>query len=136
MSAATSPGPNNLILLAVLGIGAYYLMTRRAVAQPVYANGRPTTTTQEKIGLIGAAGSALGQLFKGFGGGSGSVPLLGTYDGRAAQPWDVTPQGADGPRYNNPSAYVSGGADGLPVNPPFDSAYDFSNEWWNQGGGV
>lgn len=130
MSAATSPGPNNMLLLAVLGIGAYYLMTRRAVAQPVYANGRPTTTTQEKVGLIAAGTNALTQLFKGFGGGSGSVPLLGTYDGRSQTQWDVTPQGPNGPRYNNPSAYVAGGEDGLPVNPVNQSPWDYTQEYW------
>lgn len=130
MSAATSPGPNNMLLLAVLGIGAYYLMTRRAVAQPVYANGRPTTTTQEKVGLIAAGTNALTQLFKGFGGGSGSVPLLGTSDGRSQTQWDVTPQGPDGPRYNNPSAYVGGGEDGLPVNPVNQSPWDYTQEYW------
>lgn len=31
-------------------------------------------------------------------------PLQGTYDGRAAQPWDVTPSYSGG-RANNPSAY-------------------------------
>lgn len=108
MSTASSPGPNNLALLLVLGIGAYYLMTRRAIAQPAYMGRPPTTTTQEKVSLIGAGANALSQLFKGFGGGSGSVPLLGTYDGRSQTQWDVTPQGPDGPRYNNPSAYVAG----------------------------
>lgn len=124
MSAAASPGPNNLILLAVLGIGAYYLMTRRAYAQqPVYANGKPTTTTAERVSMIAAGANAIGNLFSRFGG-SASAPLLGTYDGRAAQPWDVTPQGPDGPRYNNPSAYVSGGSDGIAYNPPFGDPYD------------
>ncbi len=124
MSAASSPGPNNILLLAVLGIGAYYLMTRRVVAQPVYST-RPTTTAAERVGLINAAGNALGQLFSGFGGGTGSVPLLGTYDGRSQTPWDVTPQGPNGPRYNNPSAYVAGGEDGLPINPVNTSAFDY-----------
>lgn len=128
MSAATSPGPNNLLLLAVLGIGAYYLMTRRVAAQPAYAT-RPTTTTQERAGLIAAGANALGGLFSRLGG-SGSVPLLGTYDGRAQTPWDVTPQGPDGPRYNNPSAYVGGGNDGLAVNPINSSPWDYSNEYW------
>lgn len=121
MSAAASPGPNNLLLLAVLGIGAYYLMSRRAYAQPMYST-RPTTTTQEKASLIAAGANALGNLFGRFTGG-GSVPLLGTYDGRAQQPWDVTPQGPDGPRYNNPSAYVAD--DGVAVSPVNVSAFDY-----------
>lgn len=126
MSTASSPGPNNLLLLAVLGIGAYYLMTRRAMAQPMY-QGQAGRTAQN-ANLIGAGLGALNNLFGRLGGSSGSVPLNGTYDGRAAQQWDVTPQGPSGPRYNNPSAYVAN--DGLVANPAFDSAYDFSNEYW------
>lgn len=123
MSAASSPGPNNLLLLAVLGIGAYYLMTRRAVAQPMYAT-RPTTTTQERASLIAAGANAIGSIFGRLGGtGTSAVPLLGTYDGRAQTPWDVTPMGADGPRYNNPSAYVS--SDGIAAAPLNVSAFDY-----------
>lgn len=129
MSTASSPGPNNILLLAVLGIGAYYLMTRRAIAQPMYQQNPQANRAAQNASLLGAGLGALGNLFRGSGG-SSTVPYLGTYDGRSAQPWDVTPQGADGPRYNNPSAYVAGGADGLAINPPFNSAYDFSNEYW------
>lgn len=129
MSAATSPGPNNLMLLALLGFGAYYLMTRRVAAQPAYAT-RPTTTTQERAGLLAAGANALGGLFSRLGGSSGSVPLLGTSDGRSQTQWDVTPQGPDGPRYNNPSAYVAGGSDGLAVNPVNASPWDYTNEYW------
>lgn len=124
MSAAASPGPNNLLILAVLGIGAYYLMTRRAYAQPVYQTGvRPTTTTAERVSLIAAGANAVGGLLSRLGGSGGSVPLLGTWDGRAAQPWLVTPQGPDGPRYNNPSAYVAN--DGVAVSPVNVSAFDY-----------
>lgn len=132
MTTASSPGPNNLILLAVLGIGAYYLMTRRAMAQPVYTGGqRPPSQASQNASLIGAGIGALGNLFGNRGStGGGSVPLLGTYDGRSQTQWDVTPQGPGGPRYNNPSAYVGGGSDGLAINPPFDSAYDFTGEYW------
>lgn len=122
MSAAASPGPNNLLLLAALGIGAYYLLSRRAYAQPMYST-RPTTTTAEKVSLLAAGANAVGGLLSRLGGGS-SVNLLGTYDGRSAQPWDVTPYGDDGPRYNNPSAYVAGGSDGIAYNPPFGDAFD------------
>lgn len=123
MSAAASPGPNNILLLAVLGIGAYYLMSRRAYAQPMYA-ARPMTTTQEKASLIAAGANAIGNLFGRLSGsGTGSVNLLGTYDGRSAQPWDVTPLGDNGPRYNNPSAYVAD--DGVAANPINISAFDY-----------
>lgn len=39
------------------------------------------------------------------------APLLGTFDGRSATQWDVTPAGPAGPRANNPSAYVADGGD-------------------------
>lgn len=126
MSTAASPGPNNILLLAVLGIGAYYLMTRRAMAGqvPVYAQRPPTTTTAERVSLVAAGANAIGGLLGRLtGGGGGSVPLLGTYDGRSQTPWDVTPQGPDGPRYNNPSAYVA--SDGLAANPLNASAFDY-----------
>jgi hypothetical protein len=122
MSAASSPGPNNLLLLAVLGIGAYYLMTRRAVAQPVYQGQQPNNAAQN-ASLVGAGLGILNNLL-GRGSSGSSTPLLGTWDGRSQSQWDVTPQGPNGPRYNNPSAYVSGGFDGAAVNPPFNSAYD------------
>lgn len=127
MSTASSPGPNNMLLLAVLGIGAYYLMTRRAVAQPMYQGQQPSRAAQN-ASLIGAGLNAIGNLFKGGSSSGSTVPYLGTYDGRSQSQWDVTPQGSDGPRYNNPSAYVAG--DGVAVNPPFNSAYDFTNEPW------
>ncbi|CAN7402993.1 hypothetical protein LJR129_002491 [Acidovorax sp. LjRoot129] len=128
MSAATSPGPNNLLILAVLGIGAYYLMSRRAMAQPVYQQGGQPGRTAQNASIIGAGLGALNNLFRGSGSSGSGVPLNGTYDGRSQTQWDVTPQGPGGPQYNNPSAYVAN--DGVAANPPFNSAYDFSNEYW------
>ena len=126
MSTASSPGPNNLLLLAVLGIGAYYLMTRRAIAQPMYQS--QAGRAAQNASILGAGLNALGNLFKGGGSSGSTVPYLGTYDGRSQSQWDVTPQGPDGPRYNNPSAYVA--SDGVAANPPFSSVYDFTNEPW------
>lgn len=125
MSAAASPGPNNLLLLAVLGIGAYYLMSRRAYAQPMYST-RPTTTTAERVSLVSALANSLGGAFARFAGSSGAsrpVDLMGTYDGRSQVPWDTTPLGDNGPRYNNPSAYVAD--DGVAANPINVSAFDY-----------
>lgn len=119
-AAAPSPNPTNLLLLAAIGIGAYYVMTRRAYAQPVYAGQQQQSGRNNAAALLAAGVGALGKLF---GGSGSSTPLLGTYDGRSQTPWDVTPQGSDGPRYNNPSAYVAD--DGLAYNPanyaPWDS---------------
>jgi len=127
MSAASSPNPSNLLLLAVLGIGAYWMLSRRAVAQPVYGAQRPSNGATNAQ-LLNTGLNALGRLFSGFGGGGSAG--AGTYDGRAQMPWDVTPDGNTGQRANNPSAYVSGGNDGLAVNPVNESPWDYTNEYW------
>lgn len=73
--AAAAPNPNsNLLLLAVIGIGAYWLMSRRAVAAPVYmpANGQQNAQAAEnaaRMNLIGTGVNALSRLIGG--GGSG-----------------------------------------------------------------
>lgn len=139
MSASASPNPTNLILLAALGIGAYWMLTRRAQAAPVavapaagQGGGSNALANANAIGNL--VGTVAG-LFRG----SGSTPLLGTVDGRSATQWDVTPAGPGGPTYNNPSAYVSSALDGLAFNPPAGSAYDSfayatdgsNGAWWN-----
>jgi hypothetical protein len=127
MSAASSPGPQNLILLAALGVGAYWFMTRRAAAaSPAAAAATasaPKPAGSNTAGKIDAAGRLIGGLVGLFGGSSSSNN--GTYDGRSAQPWDVTPSGSSGPAFNNPSAYVAAGLDGLAANPVYSSPYDY-----------
>lgn len=127
MSSAASPNPNNLILLAVIGIGAYWLMTRRAVAQPVY-QGRPVAQQgNNTAGII----NALGGLFRGIGGsggggGGGYVPSSFYQPNTPRQVIDRAAAAADrdnDPAYNGSvSDYV--GNDGLAFNPPFGSAFD------------
>lgn len=77
MSAASSPNPNNLILLAVLGIGAYWVFSRQAMAQP-YAAARPAGSNTAN-NLSGAAQllNAGGNLLKGLFGGS-AAPRVNT----------------------------------------------------------
>lgn len=131
MSAASSPNPSNLLLLAVLGIGAYWMLSRRAVAQPVYGAQRPSNGSANAQ-LLNTGLNALGRLFSGFGGGGSAG--AGTYDGRAQTPWDVTPDGNTGQRANNPSAYVAPSAsnDGVVVNSPFVPAYEWApgEDYW------
>ena len=130
--AAAAPNPNNnLILLAVIGIGAYWMLSRRAVAQPVYGAQRPGNGSANAR-LLNTGLKALGRLFSGFGGGGSAS--AGTYDGRARTPWDVTPDGDTGQRANNPSAYVAPSAsnDGVVVNSPFVPAYEWApgEDYW------
>lgn len=99
MSAA-APNPNNLMMLAVIGIGAYWLMTRRAQAQPMP---RPGTSAGNTAGMINTGLNALGRLF----GGSSGQPNPVVWDGLTN----------DMPRPAN---------DGIAVNPPTVDAFD----WW------
>lgn len=116
MSAA-APNPQKLILLAAVGIGVYWFMSRRAhaaaaptpsgqaVANPNLASS-PANTLANTVG-------AIARLFN-----SGITP--GTYDGRAATPYSPAISGG-----NNPSAYnASSAVDGAPVNIPNQSTYD------------
>lgn len=116
MSAA-APNPQNLLLLAGLGIGAYWLMTRRAaMAAPQYSTpaGIPS-----QVGVsnpyVGGIANALANLFR-------PAASTGTYDGRAATPWNTA---TDSGAANNPSAYIATSAvDGIAYNPPANSPYD------------
>nr|WP_315242849.1 hypothetical protein [uncultured Albidiferax sp.] len=76
-----SPSPNNMIMLAAIGIGAYWFMTRKAAAQPVYV--RPGAGAAQTNGgavtgqLISQGGNLLGQLLKNLGSGGGVGSALG-----------------------------------------------------------
>lgn len=84
MTVSPSPGNQNLILLAVIGIGAYWFMTQKAAAAaaPVYV--RPGAGAAQTNGgaitgqLIGQGANLLGQLFKGLSG-SGSSSASGLF---------------------------------------------------------
>lgn len=132
MSTAANPGPNNLILLAVIGIGAYWLFTRRAAAGPVYTTGaqqQPSraSTDLAKLGLAVQGTNLIGRL----------LTNLGTAGGYYSARPNITQQGLENVAaiYNsdsNPdlngsvSDWLSSSVDGLAVNPPGNvGAYDW-----------
>ena len=134
MSAATSPNPNNLILLAVIGIGAYWLFSRRAVAaQPVvYANGnqsRNTSTDLAKLGLVVQGTNLIGRLLTnlkapgGYYSGSSNITQQGLENIAAINNSDSNPD-----LNGTISDLLSGSADGLAINPPGNVA---PLDWFN-----
>lgn len=121
--SASAPDPSRLILLAALGIGTYWFLTRRqAMAAPAAGQGVQTPYRANNTANLVAQGvGALARLLNG-----GTTP--GTVDGRASQQWDTTPTyGQPGTAYNNPSAYTapaSSSVDGFPYNPVQGSVYE------------
>ena len=100
--AAAAPNPNsNFLLLAVIGIGAYYLMSRRAVAGTgngyyVTPSGAQVAQAQENVArynLIGTGVKSLTGLLGGLVGSSGgnSNPIL--WDGLTNDGWAANPAG-------------------------------------------
>lgn len=80
--SASAPNPNNMILLAVLGIGAYWLFTKQAMARPAMQTApRP-----------GGGGSTTGQNLQ------GAANLIGAIGGlfRPGAPYVGSNQGASG----------------------------------------
>lgn len=124
MSSAASPNPNNMMMLAVIGIGAYWLMTRRAVARPVNAPASAASAGNALASVVNALGGLFGKTAASA---AQPYPYYGTYDGRAAQPWDTTPADSGGAEYNNPSAYVAPGSDNVAYNPVGSTPWDAQN---------
>jgi len=88
--SAVAPNPNsNLLLLAVLGIGAYWVMSRRAMAQPVYVNPGQSSTAA-RYNLIGQGVNAIGRIFGGMGGSTGQAnPIV--WDNLSNDGWAGNP---------------------------------------------
>lgn len=63
MSAA-APNPNNMLILAVLGIGAFWFMTRRAAAAPIVLTGQQSNNAA-KANLAASGINALTKLLGG-----------------------------------------------------------------------
>lgn len=129
MSAAANPGPNNLLLLAVIGIGAYWLMTQRARAQTAVVNTNRTATANDlaKLGLVVQGTNLIGRL----------LTKIGAPGSFYSTTPNITQQGLENvaainrsdsdPDLNGSiSDYASGAIDGLAVNPPGNTAaYDW-----------
>lgn len=126
--AAAAPNPNNMILLAVLGIGAYWIMSRRATAGTVRPAGTAAPQGNQLAAIVNGVSSLIGSLT----GSRTTSNLNGTVDGRAATAWDTTPYGSSGPAYNNPSAYIAPSTDGAAVNP--SPTVDWDQFWQNDTG--
>ncbi len=114
MSTA-SPNPSNLVLLAAIGIGAYWVMSRRAVAGTAVAPRLGTSSPNVNAGLS-LASQFLGGLSSMFGGqatdSTGSAVGVPNEYARAAV------------RSGDPY-YGSSAVDGLAANPPTGgSLYD------------
>lgn len=119
MSAASSPNPNNFAVLALVGIGVYWFMTRRATAAPVVtpaavpgANPSAPSIANVLGGLAGAASKLFNPNM--WAGAQAQAQAVGT----ANMISDANYAGADW------SALSSSAVDGLPYNPPDASPFD------------
>lgn len=125
--SASAPNPGHLVLLAALGIGTYWFLSRQAAARPVAA--LPQQQVYNPYTPRTSAAAAGAQLVTGLMGLFGRSANSGTVDGRASQQWDTTPSWGGG-GFNNPSAYdpnlASSSVDGLAVNPVASAAYDYA----------
>jgi hypothetical protein len=141
MSSAANPNPNNLVLLAVLGIGAFWMLTRRVGAQPMRpVNQQPGGANGGSMNGLGNVLSGLGRLFGGSGGsasgGAGRGPTSGTQQiwnddvpGQPGYGWnyynDGTAIGPDGTYYRDGQPIWSPSTDQIAFNPPgLESVYD------------
>lgn len=141
MSAA-APNPNNLIILGLLGIGAYWMLTRRtAYASPL--NGmtlqqqQQAAAANQKNTLIatGLTG-VMGLISKFAGSSSPAVTPSGAVSGYTAdalQGFNLFGTGLGSSGYTPVLDWASSGSDGLALNPAgFTSTFDYASLW---GGG-
>lgn len=121
--STTSPNPNNLLILAAVGIAAYWMMTRRAIARPVYTTGANGQQNGQNLNgaahLLNAGVNLIDRLFK--------PGKQNTIIANAAEAANRD----ENPDLNGSVAdWVS--QDGLAVNPPNGtSAYDFADTYFS-----
>jgi hypothetical protein len=108
--SASAPNPSNLLLLAGLGIGAYWLMTRQARATQ-----SPTPAQIPAQAVANPYRSVVGDL---------AGRLLGGLLSSSSASTATAPFTTQGGTINNPSAYASSAIDGIAFNPPVGSAFD------------
>lgn len=110
----------NLVLLAGVGAGVFVLVQMHR-ARRLPGGGLPAAQTATSS----SSGSSLASTVQALGGLFGLVKNVatnyGTVDGRSATQWDTTP--STGGVFNNPSAYVAGGLDGIAANPVNTDVY-------------
>lgn len=125
--STTSPNPNNLMILAAVGIAAYWMVTRRSIAWPVYttnpnSNGQQNGNGQNLNGaanLLNAGVNLISRFIKP-GPTTATIAAAATAANRDENP-DLNGSVSD---------WVS--QDGLAVNPPNGtSAYDFADTYFS-----
>ena len=132
MSTA-SPNPNNMLILAVIGIGAFWMMTRRATARPyqVKPANAAQGSTAAKVNALSSLINSAGRLFGGGGSAAQATgPSLIPNDDTAGQPgygWQYFTNGTaispSGTYYHQGQPVWS--PDGQVINPPGNvSAWD------------
>lgn len=124
--STTSPNPNNLMILAAVGIAAYWMMTRRAVARPVYATGANGVNGQHNGQNLTGAANLL----------NAGVNLISRFIKPGPTTATIAAAATAANRDENPdlngsvSDWVS--QDGLAVNPPNGtSAYEFADTYFS-----
>lgn len=124
----------NIIILAAVGVGAYFLLKRQNGAQPIIRTAYPSgtvpgqTSTRQQLDNLNNStlygiGNLLGGLFRGSGGGTSSAPVgsvlpRGTYTTNPNN-WNVRDPSMAGDGYGPPVPDPSYAADGYgPPVPP------------------
>lgn len=131
MSTAANPGPNNLLMLAVLGIGAYWFLTRRAVAstavsltaQQQQAQAAKNQKNAATLGLLTAGTNVIGQLLTKIGAPGSFYSTTPTLTQQGYLNASYINQSDSNPDLNGSVAdWASSAVDGLAINPPGNNA--------------
>lgn len=145
MTTASMP-PDKILILAALGIGAYYMTQRRAVAgsttpgaNQLFArqNRTPSQPRQSAPAIYQANDNALWRTIGGIlgkaGSGYGASPTNAPNVYQQAN--DANNGGPAGDSSTTGDPYSTSTGDGIAANPApqFGAVWDYSQEYWNQG---